>query len=637
MPVPERWSFALRIPLLLIAVGLFFHLYNRFILDAHLEDLKTSLSTLDAAEEVGQAEATLLLMDQTLIAQMAQEEVDPEKLAALQFAQGTLASDTLDRPVADSRLMVASLTTEETAKRPTVLTALDGVVTGVQKALQRAALAGRQLLGGPTIPTLDDDRLKEAVRLERVGSLPEAARLYEAILLDHPYYAGRARLQLRLGYLYHRLGLSEQAESLYRQALEETRDLQEASAARRMLAILSAAGGKQEKIQMMEDQLAALGAGPQRQQLAFKLGSALIELYDFDRAARVFREAVSDDPKGEWAPAALFKEGWCLRNSGRLEEALHRFVGLLRSDATGHWSDAAYAQIAEIYRATGDSRTAAAIYEEAARQVQDPSLAALLHAQAGSIYRYDLKDIERAKAHFTLLSSRFPASRFGDAPKRLEQMEVKKPPPAVSPPQPTAPLPLRPAAPPQRPGTSLPPARAEGSPVIGWLEQYLPSFADIFMERLTHYMQATGKTTLSRKFTEDEFRDLVVRRLEERFPKQISGFQARIRPDGFVGSGKVTLGALTFPVSARIGVQVIEEKPYAVIHEIRVGNLALPEPLRKLLEDRVNRSIEQAEYPLKVKAYTLHKGYAQISVELEPTRPLGLTRPEGEDRQGRTR
>ena len=47
-----------------------------------------------------------------------------------------------------------------------------------------------------------------------------------------------------------------------------------------------------------------------------------------------------------------------------------------------------------------------------------------------------------------------------------------------------------------------------------------------------------------------------------------------------------------------------------------MGKFTLPEAILKLLETRVNATIDHARQPLKVKEYSLREGYAWISVEV---------------------
>ena len=156
-----------------------------------------------------------------------------------------------------------------------------------------------------------------------------------------------------------------------------------------------------------------------------------------------------------------------------------------------------------------------------------------------------------------------------------------------------------------------------GTLLLNWLEEFLPIFVEVFADRLYTSMQGVGETDpLTRTYTEEEFRRMVLQRVEEKFSGKISDVDTHIHPDGFVGTGKVHLGDYTFPVMARIGVVVVDERAHAVIREVRLEPFMVTEEAKKLLELRVNQKIDQKKYPLKIKRYELREGAAVISVDL---------------------
>lgn len=605
----RRWLVLLRIPLALAGIILFFALYNRYLVDANLRNLKTSLSVLNAASGVGQAEAALLLVNQTLNSQMAAEELDLQQMTTLQYAQGTLTHGQRNRPVADSQTMLSVLKEEQSLSRSPTLNTLDSGVSGVQNTWRKTALLPRQVLGGSLSNVVDEGRLAEAARLEGTGHHLGAAQILEAILREYPKYRERVALRLRLGSLHQRMQEWSRARKLYQEALGESRSLDEADVARQMLQNLSQTQLEQKNAQSLEKRLAKTASPAQRQEIAFELGSAWIRSSDPLKAAGAFKEAVQADPDGRWAPQARFKEAWCLRSAGRLEESLGPFLEIARQNPKNSWAAAAYQQIAEIYRATGDLKTAAQIYEQAIAQSRDDAITAILYVQTGSTYQYDLNDPQKAEQFFREVQMKYPASSFSPIARKLMEIQTDR----GNLPSFPRPSPERPSAPPPSLTAA---ALTEGSPLMTWMESFLPVFVDVFADRLAKYMEAAGEKALTRRFTDLEFRDLVARQVQRRFPGQVSEIETHIQPEGFVGTGTVRLGLLTFPLKLHIGVVVVDERPNAVLHEILVAKFPLPKALLSYLEKQVNASVQKTRYPLKIKQYELHEGYALISVEL---------------------
>lgn len=613
----RRWLILLRIPLALLGIFLFFGLYNHYLIDTHLRNLRNSLSILDKAAGAGQAEAALLLVDQALNSQMAEETIDLQNLTTLQYAQGTLAQGQRERPVADTQAMLSILEEERALSRSGLFSTLDGVVTGAQNAWKRTSLLPRQVLGDALSGVMDEARLEKAIRLEGTGHGAEAVQLFEALLKEYPHYQGRVSLKLRAGYLYQKMQDLARARRLYQQALGQARSIVETDTAQQMLQNLAEVQVRRKGTRALETRLARAGSALERQEIAFELGSLWIRLSNMSKAAEAFHEAYQSDPGGRLALSARFKEAWCLRYAGRLEDALVQFVGIAQRNPKSNWAATAYQQIAEIYRATGDTTATAQAYEQSLAQGGEDAVTAVLYVQTGSTYRYDLKDPQKAEQFFREAQMKYPASTFSGVPKKQEAIENKSGVAAPSSTEgPTAAAAAAAAAAAQPPPSLTAAAFSEGSPLMTWLEGFLPVFVDVFADRLAKFMQAAGETTLTRRFTDVEFRDLVARQVQQRFPGQVSGIQARIHSDGYTGSGTVRLGLLTFPVQLKLGVKIVNERPNAVLQEITVGKFPIPKILLSYLEKRVNASVQKTNYPLKVKQYDLREGYALISVEL---------------------
>jgi tetratricopeptide (TPR) repeat protein len=619
----NRWLTFIRIPLALIAIVACLLAYNRFLLNTKLQNLKASLMVLDKAAGVGQAEAALLLVDQTLVAEMAREEMDLKSLAVLQYAQGSLSSVELERPVEDAQVLVSSLAEDEAIARPAFLATLDSLASGFQSVLNKAAVLPRQFGAQPASQKIDPAMLEQAMQMERLGLYQEAETLYQKLLDLNPNYAGRAILKMRLGYTYQKNQQFEKAENLFRQAVNEARAPEERGVAQQMLGKLLDAKKAEWDAKDVEEKLAAARAGPDRQKLAFQLGSLLIQLYEMKKAARAFREAYTADPSGELGAAALFKEGWCLKMSGQLEESLKTFQEIIQKDPKGRWATISYQQIAESYRATGDYESAARTYEKTLNQSEDAAYSAVIHAFAGSIYLYDLKKPEQAKSHFQKLKKAFPASTFSGMEQQILQTRAQKG---------LAPLVtggILPGTGPEAGATFEEPATMSleaGTPVMTWLEKFLPIFVDVFADRLSRYMVATGTPQLTRRFSELEFKELIVERAQERFADQVQNIDVKIKPEGFVGSGKIRIGILSFDLQATIGITLVDNKPHALVQSIKVGSLSVPQVLCKLLEERTNLAIDQRKYPLRIKQYELKEGYVLISVELVQSDPNSRAR-----------
>jgi tetratricopeptide (TPR) repeat protein len=516
---------------------------------------------LDAATGVGQAEAALLLVDQTLVSAMAQEELDLKAVATLQYAQGTLGSEERDRPVTDAQAMMATLAGERRVARRGALGVLDALATGIQQTVTRATLLPRQVG-----PKKDPEEISQ---------------------------------KLRQGYEHQQAQRFDEAQRLYREVLQETRDPKEATVARELLARLDQARQQRRSAEELERKAALLGSGPEMQRMQFELGSIWLQLYAMEKAAQAFRQAALADPEGEMALPSLFKEAWCLRYLGKFQEAFSVFQEIIQRAPKSSWATASRQQMAEAYKATGDFKKAMQTYEQLVAESQDPALTALALAQAGSMALYDLKDNDKARALFEKVATQFPASSASSIEKDISRLETMKAALTAGAARPLVP----------------------GAPVFGWIERTLPAFAQTFAERLARYIESVRETKVTRKYTEKEFREHVLRRVQERFPGQIRAVSVAIRPEGYVGSCIAQLGPVSFPLEGRLEIHVVEERPHIAIPEMRIWRIPVPEGVRQQLAQRVNKTIDGLRLPLKVTQYDFGEGFVTITAEVirQPT------------------
>lgn len=169
---------------------------------------------------------------------------------------------------------------------------------------------------------------------------------------------------------------------------------------------------------------------------------------------------------------------------------------------------------------------------------------------------------------------------------------------------------------PQSTYSSNPYSVESGSPLMTRLEHLLPVFVQVFDERLALLIEAVGEDHLTRKYSEQEFEEMVVQRVREMLPGQLNDITVKIHPDGMVGKGTARLESRSIPVQVRAGVTVVSDRIHLFFQEVRIGNQTAPDEVRSLLETRVNEKLDRLRLLLKVKSVNLGEGWALLSVEL---------------------
>lgn len=578
---------------LLVPLIVFFAAYERVMVDTNLRRLRLALTVFQQAPDVSRAEAAMALVDQNLLYTVALTQPNPMELATLEYAKTVLTGDP-QRSVADAQAMVSDAVAQRLAARGGVMGTLDDLNDIVQGAVQRVAMMPRAVLRRSRLSDeINLELLRQALADERLGEFAKAEQAYEQLLREFPAYRGRDDLLLRLGYLHHRRRAWASAQRRYRQVLETTTDPVSAGIARQLLDQLDKARQWAADADALRQRLAVETDPPARQEAAFNLGGLQMRLFEFDGAIGSFRLAAEAVPETPLAAQATFRRAWCLKYLGRYEEALALFEALQRPGADPTTATVSRIAAAAALHAVGQYGAAVELLGAAAGQAQDQALASLLTAQAGAVALLDQRDAATAASHFRHVEEAYPASAASTLRDAIQQLQAIK----QAAPSETARL-------------------APAVPVLGWLETILPAAVETFARRLAEIMAAAGEREHTRRLTEQDCRQYVIRRVQQRFPNQLRDVQVTITPDEFQGSAAVAVAELWFPVSGAAQIAVVAGRPHLRLTRLSVGHLPVPQVVLQLLSDRVNVAVDQAQLPLRVQQFTPAQGAVDVSVSL---------------------
>ncbi|OGX40948.1 MAG: hypothetical protein A3C53_04240 [Omnitrophica WOR_2 bacterium RIFCSPHIGHO2_02_FULL_68_15] len=578
---------------LVLPLIVFFAVYERVMVDTNLRQLRLALTVFQQAPDVSRAEAAMALVDQNLLYTIALAQPSPVELATLEYAKTVLAGDP-QRSVADAQAMVSDAVAQRLAARGGVVGTLDDLNNTIQRVLQRVALMPRAVLRrSPLSDEINLELLRQALADERLGEFAKAERAFEQLLREFPAYRGRDDLLLRLGYLHHRRRAWASAERRYREALEITTDPVSAGIARQLLDQLKKAHQWAADAIILRQRLAAETDPLARQEVAFNLGGLQMRLFEFDQAIENFHLAAEAAPQTPLAAQATFRQAWCLKYLGRYEEALTLFETLQRPGVEPATATIARTSAAAALHAAGQYDAAVELLGAAAGQAQDQALASLLTAQAGAVALLDQRDTASATGHFRHVEEAYPASTASTLRDAIQQLQAMK---QIVPSE----------------ATQMAPA----VPVLGWLETVLPAAVETFARRLAETMAAAGERDHARRLTEQDCQQYVIRRIQQRFPKQLRDVQVMITPDGFQGSADVAAAELWFPVTGAAQIAVVTGRPHVRLTRLSVGHLPIPQMVLQVLSDRVNAAVDQAQWPLVVHRFVPAAGAVDISVSL---------------------
>lgn len=259
-------------------------------------------------------------------------------------------------------------------------------------------------------------------------------------------------------------------------------------------------------------------------------------------------------------------------------------------------------QIAYLYRDSAQWESAERICREVLRETRDP--------EEVSVVRHLVVELDQAR------------EVWRQATAATAPVPLPPPPVPLAPRVAPAPRPPLPAARPAEPVPSLPPPPSAATPdlmagasIVGWFESALPIAVRMFADQVSAYLVLAGEQAYTRQITQRDLELQLLQRVRARLARQVQRVTATIRPDGIVGSATVSLGQMTFPVAARVGVAAVDDRPHVLLHEVTIGAMRVPGPLLRLLESRVNQVIDRERLPVKITRIEFGDGYAMITAE----------------------
>ena len=331
---------------IILAVVLFFWVYNTYLVDRSLLNLRFILEKVTAMKDnMKDAKQIALILDAMLtkdIAMQGKGSVKPEDLAAaekvLAQAQQTPQLEKETQQLKDA-LRYAVTRQEPTDRGKVVLGMLSDMLSKPQSVsqLEDAKFALKEII--------DEKEQK------RPGFLAIIDKVAAAVLPK------------RTGMGISREELEKQA-SLLKRNLKDIRE---------------------------KDKL---------QEAFYELGNIFTQLGQIKNANAFYRQVISLQPYGQLAEKSKFNLAWNEKTAGNLEEALKGFQVLTETVSDPELKIFLRFQTADILKKQGKYEEAINYLEKIVQQEPSLDLAQLSNYLVGQIYLYDLEDAAKAKKEF---------------------------------------------------------------------------------------------------------------------------------------------------------------------------------------------------------------------------------------------
>ncbi|MCM8781929.1 MAG: tetratricopeptide repeat protein [Candidatus Omnitrophica bacterium] len=242
---------------LVAGFGVFFLIYNKYLVDRSLEDLRFTLEQIAKAADMEEMMRVGILLDDFLINEVSSLKINSLDMIKLEFAKNIIIKGHLKEQLKDIEFLLSKIVLKKEKQRGVVLLAFDRINADLQKLIKffikelpRGAV--RPEIFKPT-ENIDLSLLDAARNYESNGQLKEAINAYEEFINKYPAYPQLLSLKLQLASAYFKSTDYKEAKRQYERLIEEAPQSDEAKIAELLLTKVKDKIAKQQEEKRLSD------------------------------------------------------------------------------------------------------------------------------------------------------------------------------------------------------------------------------------------------------------------------------------------------------------------------------------------------------------------------------------------------
>ena len=223
------------------------------------------------------------------------------------------------------------------------------------------------------------------------------------------------RAYLRMADSLYNMGKKEEAKTLYTHFIKKHAGTPEAVDAAYLLTIMEMKESSKDVENQIKQFIEKYPDYPHIDLLKFQLANVYFEKGKLDEAVKLLRQLA--DKNSEVSQQALYRLGYILKSSGKVNEAKKVFLEYLLKYPEGEFTVPVKQLLAEIYEKEGNYELALKLYQQLPQTDQNIYKIALLNFKLGNYFE--------AKKNFYKLYEKYPKYR-NDIAYYLGMIELKK-------------------------------------------------------------------------------------------------------------------------------------------------------------------------------------------------------------------
>ncbi|MCM8831365.1 MAG: tetratricopeptide repeat protein [Candidatus Omnitrophica bacterium] len=296
--------------IILILVLLFFFVYNQYILDRSLFNLKIYLKTISKAKDTSYAKKIKEILEETLIQEVTKDALEPLTIVKIAFSSDILETIKEQEQINDANYFVTTVIEDKEEKRHPILVALD---TFFSKLF--------------TKPKKEDP--ERTIRL--IEKLKKQLKLYKKDTLQEKY--------LEIARLYMKIKAWQDAKIFCEETIKIFPDTQSALKAKIYLGFIFKFQRKYQEARKIFAEIKNLLTKDLAILAKYQEVDALYKEGKIDEAIPLFKQIFEEDPSSQISQIAQSRAGYIyLYDKKDYEKAFEEFTKLqsLSLDTTGY-------------------------------------------------------------------------------------------------------------------------------------------------------------------------------------------------------------------------------------------------------------------------------------------------------------
>jgi len=208
-----------------VVISTFFYIYNNYILNKSLYNLKLSLQEINQSENINDAKGIKQLLEEVFLMEAAREKIDPATLVKVELSSQRMGEITADKDLEEIKYYLKEIIEQKEQKQNPFIVAVDNFLVGtfgkkklnskksIVKDIKKMTKEIKRLKGAQ----LQDKGVELAKKYISLGDWDKALTFLKQAVAVSPESKQGQMAKMYMAIVYKQKGQWDQAESLFKE------------------------------------------------------------------------------------------------------------------------------------------------------------------------------------------------------------------------------------------------------------------------------------------------------------------------------------------------------------------------------------------------------------------------------------